>query len=101
MIDHIVLMKLTSGVDDPRLPEAIAALESMREHVSGILEIVAGPNTSPEGKDGGYDFALLVRFESAEARDAYLSDPYHLQVAQEHIRDLIGELIVVDLEHSA
>ena len=93
-------MKLTSGADDPPLPATIAALESMRQHVPGILEIAAGPNTSPEGKDSGYDFALLVRFESAEARDAYLSNAYHLRVAQEHFRNLITELIIVDLEHS-
>ena len=42
----------------------------MQSEIPGIVDIHAGPNTSPEGKNKGYGLGLVVRFHDAAARDA-------------------------------
>jgi Stress responsive A/B Barrel Domain len=80
------------------------ALESMRAlarqfpiTIPGVLEVAEGPSSSPEGLEAGYTWALVVTFRDAHARDAYLTHPAHLPVA-----DVIGEyaeqLVVYDLD---
>jgi hypothetical protein len=86
-------------------PDAPAdALESMRARtrrfpvtVPGVLGVVEGPSSSPEGLEAGFTWALVVTFRDARARDAYLTHPAHLPVA-EVIGEFAERLVVFDLD---
>ena len=60
------------------------------------MSVVEGPSVSTEGLEAEFEWALVVTFESAEARDGYLDHPTHLPVAA-----LIGKwaerVVVFDL----
>lgn len=49
--------------------------------IPDVVSVVEGRSTSPEGKEEGFDYALVVTFASPEARDAYLPHPAHRPVA--------------------
>ncbi|MFW2513683.1 Dabb family protein [Demequina sp. SO4-13] len=80
-IVHVVLTQWRS--DTPS--EALAALPEMLarfpEEIPGVVSVVHGESVSTEGLEAGYDWALLVTFDSVEARDGYLPHPTHLPVA--------------------
>ena len=75
------------------MSEIIARFEA---EITGVVSVVEGASVSTEGLESGFEWALVVTFESAGARDGYLDHPTHLPVAA-----LIGEwaerLVVFDL----
>lgn len=96
-IVHVVLTQWHA--DAPR-----EALDQMREivgrfptEIPGVVSAVEGASVSTEGLEAGFDWALVVTFDGAAARDGYLDHPTHLPVAA-----VIGEwaerLVVFDLD---
>lgn len=96
MVEHIVLLKLKPGVTETQLATLSEALHGMAAEISGIDSVTSGTNNSPEGKSQGYTYGFIVRFTDAAARDAYLPHPFHRQVAGEHIRPLVEDVLVFD-----
>ena len=96
MVEHIVLLKLKSGVTEAQLETLSDTLLGMAGEIPGIESITAGTNNSPEGKSQGYAYGFIVRFTDEAARDAYLPHPFHRQVASEHIRPLVEDVLVFD-----
>ncbi len=96
MVEHIVLLKLKSEVTDTQLETLSDALIGMADEIPGIESITAGTNNSPEGKSQGYAYGFIVRFTDEAARDAYLPHPFHRQIAGEHIRPLVEDVLVFD-----
>ena len=96
MVEHIVLLKLKSDVTEVQLEILSNALLGMADEIPGIDSITAGTNNSPEGKSQGYAYGFIVRFADEAARDAYLPHPFHRQVAGEHIRPLVEDVLVFD-----
>jgi hypothetical protein len=64
--------------------------------IPGILSLIEGHSSSPEGLEDGHDYGFVVTFENAQARDSYLTDARHRVVA-----DAIGEsaqrIVVFDI----
>lgn len=96
MVEHIVLLKLKDGITAAQLETLSGALHGMAAEIPGIASITAGTNNSPEGKSQGYSYGFIVRFADEAARDAYLPHPHHRQVAGEHIRPLVEDVLVFD-----
>lgn len=96
MVEHIVLLKLKSGITAAQLEVLSDALLGMADEIPGIESITSGTNNSSEGKSQGYAYGFIVRFTDESARDAYLPHPFHRQVAGEHIRPLVEDVLVFD-----
>jgi hypothetical protein len=92
---HVVLIRWGSGDAAVRatVEEAVRALPAS---IPQILDLRAGPSTSPAGREAGYEWGFVMTFANESARDAYLVHPAHLPVA-----DLIGraaaEVLVFDI----
>ncbi len=95
-IVHVVLTQWRSDVPAEALAEMREIIQRFPAEIPGIVSAVEGESVSTEEREAGYDWALVVTFESAAARDGYLDHPTHLPVAA-----LIGEwaerLVVFDL----
>lgn len=98
-VEHMVLLKLKPDATQEQIEALTTALLSIADEVPGIVEINAGVNSSIEGQDKGYEYGLLVRFTDAAARDAYVTDPYHLSIVGEYAVPILEDLIIVDFEH--
>ena len=95
-VTHVVLVAWKGG-------RALAAEESIRtairafgDTIPGIVGIVEGHSSSPEGLEDGLEYGFVVTFESAQTRDAYLTDPNHRVVA-DAIGDNAQRIVVFDL----
>ncbi len=96
-VDHLVLLRLKVGTTETQIKNLVNALVDLKNKVSGIVDIGAGMNVSPENLDKGHNFGYYARFEDAAARDAYLGSPPH-RVVLEKYGSLIDDLTVVDFE---
>ena len=93
---HVVLTQWRSDTPSEALAEMRELIHPFSAEIPGIVSVVEGASVSPEGLEDGFDWALVVNFESAGARDGYLDHPTHLPVAA-----VIGQwaerLVVFDL----
>jgi Stress responsive A/B Barrel Domain len=51
--------------------------QGFRGTIPGVLTVVEGHSTSPEGLEDGYHHGFIVTVARPQARDAYLTDPNH------------------------
>lgn len=81
----------------PAAEESIRpAIRAFTETIPGIAKLVEGHSCSPEGLDDGRNYGFVITFDSAPARDSYLTDSRHRVVA-----DAIGvhaqRIVVFDI----
>lgn len=92
-ITHIGLVSWKSG-QETRAEEFIRpAIRGFLGNIPGVLAVVEGNSSSPEGLEDRYDYGFVVTFATTEARDAYLDDPSHRPVAE--AISLAAERVVV------
>ncbi|WP_170285624.1 Dabb family protein [Microbacterium rhizomatis] len=94
---HVVLVRWKPGVGSAELDELTALADAFPDTIPGIMAVHCGPSSSPEGLEDGFDWALVVSFESSSARDDYLPHPAHQPVAQ-LISRLAERVVVFDVD---
>jgi len=79
---HVVLVRWAPHEPaDGTGHEASALVDAHLHPIPGVITVDRGPSVSIEGLEGGFDWALVVRFASPEAVEAYLPHPEHVVVA--------------------
>lgn len=94
---HVVIVRWKPDVSRAELDELTELAVAFPHTMPGVLAVHCGPSTSPEGLEGGFDWALVVSFESSSARDDYLPHPAHQPVAQ-LISRLAERVVVFDVD---
>jgi sulfopyruvate decarboxylase TPP-binding subunit len=79
---HVVLVSWRDGEAEEAEAVVRPLVADFGRTIPDVLNVVEGHSTSPEGKEEGYDYALILTFASAQARDVYLDHPAHQPVAQ-------------------
>ncbi len=100
MILHCVFLRFKAAITAPEKQSIFEAVVALKQVIPGILDVKFGPNVSPEGLHGGFVDGFAVTFESAEARDAYLTHPEHVAVGERIVSSTDGGLaglLVFDL----
>ena len=77
---HVVLVKWRDDVSASSREEIAREARAMADAIPGITALEEGPSVSPEGIEQGFEWGLVVTFESPEARDGYLPHPVHRAV---------------------
>ena len=93
---HVVLVKWRDDVPASAREEIARDARAMADAIPGILALEEGPSVSPEGLEQGFEWGLIVTFESPEARDGYLPHPVHTVVG-ERIGGGAERLVVFDV----
>ncbi len=94
---HVVLVRWKPEVGRTEQDELTELAVAFPDTIAGVLAVHCGPSTSPEGLEGGFEWALVVSFESSSARDDYLPHPAHQPVAQ-LISRLAERVVVFDVD---
>ncbi|WP_210509165.1 Dabb family protein [Naasia sp. SYSU D00057] len=81
-IVHVVLVKWRDDVPAADRERIARDARAMADAIPGILALEEGPSVSPEGLEQGFEWGLVVTFESPEARDGYLPHPVHAAVGK-------------------
>ena len=91
MIRHIVALKFRPDVTPAKKAELYAALQALGGHIEGILDFRSFRNVSIEAPVvRGFDDLFWFDFRDAAARDAYVADPVHQQVAARLVAETVG-----------
>ena len=95
-VTHVVLVSWRDG-EAGRAEQVVRPLVAeFPRTIPDVLGVVEGHSSSPEGLEAGYDYALVVTFASAAARDVYLDHPAHRPVS-EAIRTHAERIVVFDV----
>jgi hypothetical protein len=94
---HIVLVRWKQEVSRAALDELTGLAGAFPDTIPGVLAVQCGPSTSPEGLEGGFEWALVVSFANSSARDDYLPHPAHRPVGQ-LIARLAEQVVVFDVD---
>ncbi|MET0989751.1 MAG: Dabb family protein [Glaciihabitans sp.] len=94
---HVVLVRWKPVVRPADLAELTELAVALPDTIPGVRAVHCGPSTSPEGLEDGFEWALVVNFESTSARDNYLPHPAHQPVAQ-LISRLAERVVVFDVD---
>jgi len=78
---HVVLAAWRDDAPGESLAEIGQICRRFSAEIPGVVAVAEGASVSPEGLEAGFEWALVVTFESAVARDGYLNHPTHLPVA--------------------
>jgi hypothetical protein len=73
-IVHVVLLQWAAP-EDGSAERADALVEQNLAPLPGIVSLDHGPSVSGEGLEDGFDWALVIRFESEQALADYLPLP--------------------------
>jgi hypothetical protein len=94
MIKHIVLFKFSEQTSNEQKEEVIIRLRSLKEEITGIIDILAGINFSPN--NSGFDIGLTVLFSDRHAFEIYGPHPKHQEVVS-FLKDVgMTDIIIVD-----
>lgn len=80
-IEHVVLVHWADSAEASSRARIAELSRKLPWVIPGIVSVAQGASVSPEGLEGGFEWMLVVRFEDAAARDAYLPHPEHLPLA--------------------
>lgn len=94
---HVVLVRWKAEADPDAVLEIAQRAREFPETIPGVLTVHCGPNTSPEGLGGGFEWALVVGFTNSSARDDYLPHAAHRPVA-ELITLRAAQVVVFDVD---
>jgi hypothetical protein len=94
-IVHVVLLQWAAP-EDGSAERADALVEQNLAPLPGIVSLDHGPSVSGEGLEDGFDWALVIRFESEQALADYLPHPDH-QVVGGFLGEHSRRLVVFDL----
>lgn len=95
-IVHVVLVEWRPEVRGEAPAEADALVEQHLRGLPGVLTVDHGPSVSGEGLEDGFEWALVIRFETEEALAAYLPHPEH-RIVGGFLQAGSARLVVFDL----
>lgn len=93
MITHIVFFKLTTAAD---IPATVELLRSMNGRIAELRHLEVGSDLLHTERS--YDIALLTRFDSLEALQAYQVHPYHAETVVPHMKAVCSAIVAVDYQ---
>lgn len=95
-VRHLVLLSWAERTTPEQIEEVREVARGLASSIPGIRELEEGPSVSPEGMEGGNDWALSILFEDEAARDVYLTHPAH-QVLADLLGARLDDITVFDI----
>jgi hypothetical protein len=99
-VEHIVLFRMKEGATEEQGQAMCRALNTLKEDIPGVLEVLAGKNETPR-TGGGYEYVLVVRLRDRAALAAYGPHPAHQRIIREVIEPISSERIAIDYDVEA
>jgi hypothetical protein len=95
---HVVLVEWAAGQEDAPA-EAERLVDANLRALPGVVSLDRGASVSGEGLEDGFDWALVIRFDSAQALADYLPHPDHVVVGR-YLGEHSARVVVFDLAAS-
>lgn len=95
MYDYMAFLKIEAPADE--LEAARKAILDFKTKIPGIDYVSVGINNRI---DQEYNWGVYIRFESADAREAYKTDPTHKALGEKYGQYVQGAIKFVEFEVS-
>ena len=95
MIRHILFITLTDDASPAQIDAVRLAFLHIPQRVEGVTCVEWGVNDSPEGKNAGYTYCVLMTFIDEAARQRYLPHPAH-DALKSIFRPILQDIVVLD-----
>ena len=96
-VTHVVLVAWKSGLGSTVEESLRSAIRDLGDTLPGIVSLVEGHSSSPEGLESGHDYGFVITFDDADARDAHLTDARH-RVLAAALGENSQRIVVFDIE---
>jgi len=97
-VEHIVMLTM-ANLSEQQEKDFQNGAQEMRDNIPGIIELHFGRGTIlAEDRQNGYTHCLRVLFENKDALEGYLPHEIHMKFKSMILKNLTGELIVMDWE---
>lgn len=97
MIRHVLLFSLKNETTDSAVKKLKNAFLKMPYFIDGVVSVEWGVNNSPENKNEGYCYCVLMTFRDEAARNAYLPHPVHIKLKDIFV-PLLNKIVVLDYD---
>ena len=91
--DYMAFLKI-KGTED-RLESARKMILDFKNNIPGVVYVTVGVNVRSEQ---AYNWGVYIRFEDASSREAYKSDPSHLELGEKFGGLVKGPIQIVEFE---
>lgn len=91
MIQHNVLFRFKSSLDEHDIDRVATALLTMDRYIPGILQASWHINISREQHDKGFRHMISLYFADSAALQTYLSHRHHLYVSENLVLPALAE----------
>jgi hypothetical protein len=96
-VKHIALFQFKPECTPEDIALVWRTMENLPKAIPGFVDFSWGKDISVEGLSDGFQYSVVMTFESLAARDAYLPHPVH-QAAVETVIPKLARVIVIDHE---
>lgn len=90
MIRHVVIFEWTDSASSDQVAALAAGLDTMPDHVPGILGYQHGDDLEISSVTA--DYALVADFATVEDYRSYAGHPHHLAYIEEHVRPIAARI---------
>lgn len=97
MIRHILFFSLKNEATDYAIEKLKNTFLEIPCLIDGVISVEWGINNSPENKNDGYCYCVLMTFRDEAARNAYLPHPAHIKL-KNIFTPLLHKILVLDYE---
>ncbi|MDA8115950.1 MAG: Dabb family protein [Actinomycetota bacterium] len=97
MVRHIALFRFRPDLSEAELAGIAAAVEEFLSGYRGLVQAVHGSDLKL--REGNFDYAVSVDFETTEDYLAYASDPVHLEMIAKHLAPNMVARSALQLEY--
>lgn len=97
MLRHIVLLQFKETLGKPQREQILTAFADLKNQINEVQHIEVGANHSPEDLNKNFTHAVIVTFQNAQSRDAYLIHPAHQSFVQ-LLKPSLADVLVIDFD---
>ncbi|HCI48995.1 MAG: hypothetical protein A2977_00300 [Alphaproteobacteria bacterium RIFCSPLOWO2_01_FULL_45_8] len=90
MINHIILFKFKRSLTKQEIAELLNQIRTLSEYFPGIQNFSWGPRNSSEKDAHGFEYGLLLQFDSEETRKQYFVHPLSAEISKNFAPALEG-----------
>lgn len=90
MINHIILFKFKKSLSSQEIAELLNQIRTLSEQFPEIQNFSWGPRNSGEEDAHGFEYGLLLQFDSEETRREYFAHPLSALISKNFAPALEG-----------
>ncbi|GAA3737728.1 Dabb family protein [Salinactinospora qingdaonensis] len=96
MLRHIVMLRWSDSTTDDQKGDAAAGFRALPDRIPQIKRLTCGPDLGLA--EGGYDFAAVLDFDSAQEWREYQNHPAHRDFVAATLKPMLADRAAIQFD---